>query len=833
MNFWTKPSGSTLLETEERTRTTLDLPIESSYLPLDTSGLNISLLSGTLPKGMRLENAQLIGTPFEVKIDTVYTFVLRAEQFGHIDDRTYNILVKGPDEPEWVTPEGTLPVGANDRYFIIDSAIIDFQLIAIDPDTSAGDNILYYIAPGDGELPPGISLTDDGRLVGIVDPVLAIAKAAGSGNYDANLYSSYPFDFGSNVSDNGYDSFFYDTVIYDTFIPTRSPKKLNRFYEFIVSAADETSVTKRKFQIYVVGDDFLRADNTIMKVANGVFTADNTYVRTPIWLTPANFGYRRANNYVTLFLDVLDLNTLTGIITYSLEPFNDDNTPSVLPPGLSLDESNGEIAGRVPYQAPVTTEYKFTVKALRRVPNIEEQSFKNKTFTIKMLGEVDSVMSWQSDNNTFNLRTNLNSTLQLDAVSNVPKSIILYSIIEGQLPSGLRLSNYGEIIGKVPTVTNFDTNTQEFDQNLTTFDKTFKFKVRAQDHFGYSAIEKEFTILIFDPDHKLYSNLFATPLLKEKHRKQYKDLINNKKYFDLQFIYRPYDKQFGIQQSMQMLIYAGIEKKQAQEYVAAISKNTKRKKYKLGNIKTAVAKNPGTNDIVYEVVYVDVIDPAENQKGETRKSFTVKNDKKITVDQSMYTLDRFSPEVPKPLGILIKTNLYGLVEHYFDPLFEIEARSGEKYIIDTNPLILNESETIGNLINGPNEPYRFKPTPDNTLKADFDGITIDGRGARKKFISNVTHVRKNIQKVGETEIEFLPLWMRTAQQNSIEYLGFVTAIPLCYCKPGTSKEIITALNRDNVIFQNFELDIDRFTIDATTGNNNEQYLVFHNYKHNA
>ena len=401
------------------------------------------------------------------------------------------------------------------------------------------------------------------------------------------------------------------------------------------------------------------------------------------------------------------------------------------------------------------------------------------------------------------------------------------------LPKGNPPSNYGEIIGKVPTFTNFDTNTQEFDQNLTTFDKTFKFKVRAQDHFGYSAIEKEFTISIFDPDDKLYSNLFATPLLKEKHRKQYKDLINDKKYFDLQFIYRPYDKQFGIQQSMQMLIYAGIEKKQAQEYVAAISKNTKRKKYKLGNIKTAVAKNPGTNDIVYEVVYVDVIDPAENQKGETRKSFTVKNDKKITVDQSMYTLDRFSPEVPKPLGIAIKTNLYGLVEHYFDPLFEIEARSGEKYIIDTNPLILNESETIGNLINGPNEPYRFKPTPDNTLKVDFDGVTIDGLGAKKKFISNVTHVRKNIQKVGETEIEFLPLWMRTAQQNSIEYLGFVTAIPLCYCKPGTSKEILTALNRDNVNFQNFELDIDRFTIDATTGNNNEQYLVFHNYKHNA
>jgi len=119
------------------------------------------------------------------------------------------------------------------------------------------------------------------------------------------------------------------------------------------------------------------------------------------------------------------------------------------------------------------------------------------------------------------------------------------------------------------------------------------------------------------------------------------------------------------------------------------------------------------------------------------------------------------------------------------------------------------------------------------MKVDFDGITIDGAQKNKKYISNLTHVRNNIKNVGETEIEFLPLWMRTAQENNINFLGYKPAIPLCFCKPNTSKEILTALNRARVSFQNFNIDVDRYIVDSTEGNSNEQYLVFHNYAHNV
>ena len=43
----------------------------------------------------------------------------------------------------------------------------------------------------------------------------------------------------------------------------------------------------------------------------------------------------------------------------------------------------------------------------------------------------------------------------------------------------------------------------------------------------------------------------------------------------------------------------------------------------------------------------------------------------------------------------------------------------------------------------------------------------------------------------------------------------------------------TALNNANIKFNQFDFDIDRYVIDSTTGNSNEQYLLFHNYEYNV
>ena len=63
-------------------------------------------------------------------------------------------------------------------------------------------------------------------------------------------------------------------------------------------------------------------------------------------------------------------------------------------------------------------------------------------------------------------------------------------------------------------------------------------------------------------------------------------------------------------------------------------------------------------------------------------------------------------------------------------------------------------------------------------------------------------------------------------------LGFVNAIPLCYCKPGTAKIIANTIEFNNINFKQFELDIDRYLIDSTEGVSEEQYILFANYEFN-
>lgn len=907
---WTQPNGSSLGIKEETKTTSIALPIASD----DLADTTVALISGSLPPGLRIEGLNIIGTPSEVPRVTEFKFVLRARYNEELADRTFSITIFGEDAPEWITAEGDLPIGNNDTFYILDSSPIEYQLQAEDSDTEAGQTLEYFISSGDGQLPPGIQLTRDGRLVGVVDPVLALDRLAAQGFYDDNAYGEYPFDFGVRPA-NGYDSFYYDIAFYDLSIPTKSPKKLNRNYEFIVSVSDGDTIEKRKFKIFVVGDDFLRADNTIMQVGNGTFSADNTHVRTPIWLTPGDLGYRRANNYVTLFLEVLDANTLSGFLGYTLEPVNDDGSPSILPPGMELDGRTGEVAGRVPYQPDITREYKFTVKAirfagvdnrqtvsifmqqpieagsteLRILPtdysldligttiNIEGNVYqieavdiarndyhtvtlnrateillrtglelfatiktgettniaeKTKTFTVRLLGEVDSRITWLTDRTLGTINANLTSTFRVDAETSVPDAVLRYTLVSGVLPPGLNLSLDGEIFGKVQQfgenfyrsfwktgrtynvndvvsvddklykaivshtassvfandlsnwelytfsrkgLTTIDSDDLILDGGTTSIDKSYAFTINVEDQFGFSATQKEFVININDPNDLVYSNLVVKPFLKQTQRDYYNSFVSDPTIFEPSSIYRPNDTEFGVQKEIKMLVYAGIETKDVRNYVSASAKNHKKKSFKFGNIKKALAKQPGTNNTTYEVIYVEVIDPADSKDGQVRNNFKIKTPNKRTIDESKY-----------------------------------------------------------NVLNGSTDPnsYRYRPVT-NSVKISSDAIKISETDENVKYISNITNMRLEVAKVGETDSNFLPLWMRTPQENAIEELGFVTAVPLCYCKPGTGDDILLNIQNSDFDFSNIDFTIDRYIIDSTKGNSDEQFILFANYDFNV
>jgi hypothetical protein len=761
-DLWLELSGTVLATVEEKTTIVIPLPIDISETP------NISIISGSLPNGLRLKGYQIEGTPYDVPRSTTSTFVLRAVANGILQDRTFKITINGPDEPVWQTPQDLLNAGAQGhRLFVLDSEIIDYQLEATDEDLAAGQVLEYFIANGDGELPEGLTLSKSGKISGIIDPILALDKLAANGNFDTSSYGVYPYDFSSIAS------YYYNGELIEDAV-FQSPKKLNRYYQFIVSVSDGDTIVKRSFRIYVVGDDFLRADNVLMKAGTGVFTADNTYIRTPTWLTNRDFGYRRAGNYVTLFLNVLNNTTLQGVIVYNVLSLNDDNSPSILPPGMTLDVSTGEIAGRVPYQTAAVTNYRFTIRASLLDPfdiTATALAFKDRTFTVKLLGEVDSTISWITQSNVGTIDANFVSTFRIEAATTIPEAPLLYRVVGGRLPPGLVFGQNGEISGSttqfgdgvISGLTIFDNGDLLLDGNDTTIDRVYRFTVEAKDRFGYSAVTKEFYISVIDQDDRLYSNLFMKPFMKLDLRSNFKNVINNPAVFPPELIYRPADPAFGLQTQVKILAYAGLETKEIAEYVAKSAKWHKRRKYKTGNIKAAVAKTPGTNDIVYEIVYLEIIDPQDSILDKTQKI------------------------------INITTNT-------------------------VNPLTADIATA--------------QPEVINIVKADSDAVPVNGTG-NVRYLSNITNMQEELRNVGATQYRFLPLWMRTPQAAGEQESGFVLAAPLCYCKPGASQQILTNLKNNSYDFKDLSIELDRYIIDSTVGNSNEQYILFANYNYNT
>ena len=358
---WITPAGD-LGTVTERFILTFQLSATSPVGPI-----TYSLIAGQLPRGLRLVSStgQIKGSATEVRRFTTSRFVIRANDGQDLEDRTFSISVDGSDLPRWITEEGFLQVGNGENYYVLDNDYVNFPLSAIDSDLIAGDTLEYYLIPNGGQLPPGLSLSQSGVISGFTDPVYALDNiTTPTGAFDTNGYDITYFDR-PEARSNGFDTYLYDGVTFDYAEPSRGPRRLSRFYTFIVAVSDGVNEVRRVFRIWVVTEEFLQADNSIIQVDTNLFRSDASGDRVPLWITDSYLGRYRADNYVTIFLDVYDPPSLTGVITYFLLSTNpDDNTPSTLPPGLILDTITGELAGRVPYQNAVTKTYKFTMQAI-------------------------------------------------------------------------------------------------------------------------------------------------------------------------------------------------------------------------------------------------------------------------------------------------------------------------------------------------------------------------------------------------------------------------------------------------------------------------------------
>ena len=944
LTVWTEQSGYILGSLQEQITVSISLPVTND------NGVVYQLHSGTIPSGLAIKGRNIVGSPYIVTYTTQFEFCIRATASAHsfaskinagtflpgtkvsgtflvgmklsgsgiptgtyitsdnhdgtfginttvnislldvvgngFADRTFFITVNSENKPDFITPAGLLPVGPNQQFYTTDQTYIEYQLEVIDLNLVAGKNLNFFIADGDGNLPPGLTLSSSGLISGYILPAPRITIQDGSGSYDDVLYDGNFFDFGVR-SDNGFDSYQYDDVIFDLSIPTLSTQTLSLNYQFRVTVTDGIKSSQRIFKIFVTGSDEFRADTTVLDGLADNFTADSSYVRRPQWLSNSNLGLFRSNNYLTVPVALYDnsnvefrlelTNQETYAVAYQISGTDNiitstnvtiDNVlvaPKIgqyftldfyvegagenlyqlsdvqklsatryrltltskllisipngtafyigslctLPTGVNFDPVTGDIYGMVPYQPAVTEKFTFTITATRPGDNNTELIAASKTFNMIMLGSIHSQITWITPTNLGTIPADYICTLNVVATTTIADAYVTYIVVKGNLPPGLILKPDGEITGipnqynnvnkGTPGLILFDSGNTTFDRNITSIDRTYTFTVEAADQYGYSAITQDFTITIGNPNNITYNNITARPFLIPSQRTLFSNFINNPSIFPIVSIYRPNDSNFGIQSSLNMLVYAGIESQSAASYIAAISLNTKQKRFKFKSINKAIAIDPATNKEVYEVVYLQMDDPLEPNGKHLPVSIKSSNTSEtITVDNG--------------------NNIY------------------QAGFLKNNPPTNDQYIEIGKL----EANYPTAVRPDYNITADSTGFEINTPNPDTYFPNSITNWQTRISQsinsytadgfpiIAKSERNYLPLWMRTIQTGQKQQLGYILAIPLCFCKVGTADTILLNIKHSSFDFTKLDYTIDRFTLTSAAGYIDDKYLVFKN-----
>ncbi|MBT7332677.1 hypothetical protein HN799_05385, partial [Candidatus Woesearchaeota archaeon] len=524
-----------------------------------------SQIAGVLPSGLRLGSTGILeGQPTEVSDDVDFEFAIRATSpTSIVADRTFSLTITGRDAPA-ITTGSVLGVYR-------DSQIINITLGADDSDPA---DTLVWSHVG-GTLPLGLSLSSSGVLSGITLP---------ESTYAAETL--------------GYDVVGYQTVPYDQDL---DPNTVT--YQFTASVTDGVYIDTRVFTfttqslyVFTVDTDLITVDHS-----GPALTADATG-RVPIITTTAgSIGTYRHNNYFSYQFTAVhyNLNQLEWIVT-----------SGALPSGLTLNATSGYIYGNFPVLTPTTTTYSFVLQA-RELSNPTVISTEV-SFSIDLYGEIDTTVTWVTAAN-LSITAGETSTLSIQA-TNTHDVPFIYTITSGALPPALTLGTTGLITGFAGyDIMSFDAQTTTFDGGTTTFESEFTIVVNAITQSGEISANKTFNIDVLRDSFQPYENLYLRAFPPLNDRTPMNNFLSGNSLFPVQDLYRPEDPNFGMVDDLDMLLMYGLNPESAATYMTALGNNHYSKKLRYGDFKLAKALESDETTVKYEVIYVEIIDKAENE----------------------------------------------------------------------------------------------------------------------------------------------------------------------------------------------------------------------------
>ena len=383
-----------------------------------------------------------------------------------------------------------------------------------------------------------------------------------------------------------------------------------------------------------------------------------------------------------------------------------------------------------------------------RVVSTGVNVFTDQAFTMKVIGEIDIGIAFTTSSTIGTLKADIPSTLSIEAVAEATDRVLSYTKTSGSLPPGITLSSEGNLIGTIDP------------SDFTDSTRAYTFTASVSDQYQSLATSKEFTINIDIPYTQIeYGNMngHATSLIDQN---RFYNISQDSDINSPEYIYRPEDSNFGMRVKPDMLMLSGLEAQTLTAFQQQMEQNHAPKKLYFGDVKTAIAKEGTTTK--YEVVYIEVKDNLVNNDGTSvASSINLRN------------------TITKPM-LGPRASSMNATADYVD--YEVTTDGGLSF------------STSGSKV-------RYA----NQLSADLGFFeTI--------YPNAVANMRARMKNLGHKEWDYLPLWMKTTQVGDLAPLGYVMAVPICYCRPGTSALVKKRIEDKNLKFKNISFIIDRYIV---------------------
>jgi len=608
------------------------------------TNITYSLLAGILPTNLVIDvNGLLTGIPTLVTQDTTTSFTIRAtDNLNNIRDRTFSITITGTAVPQFTTPSGVL-VSTQDSIWT--QLSIEYS----NPDITNP----VVIALQEGSLPPGLELSPTGLIQGYplpptINVTLPIVTTIGISTESSNdfiyclnvagMTPGRPVTFTDPIGDISAGVTYYIKTV-DTIANTISISATQNGDTFPLS--DATGAMTVTLPVISVGQPTIRTFNFKVRLLSPLGGNIGSYSITVInQNTPSSQGGpgNPPNTRIPTILNTrpltIEINATDPYYGYYILPpvpptqnaqigsilsnnyfafkmlgYDFDSNPleyifSNLPSWLTGNSETGWITGTPELSLPGINNYSFNVSVRKQGnPAISTTNF---NFAFNLSKDVTGEIIWVTPSDLGTVYNGTISTLFVEAESDVTLN---YRVISGSLPPNLELLSNGQITGFVA-----DQPTSEF---LTVGQNTeFTFTIDAfSPDYNIVSSPKTFTLNVLQqygqPTDILY--IQAAPSIQD--RQILNTLLENTELIPDEALYRADDVYFGKATSVIYEHAYGIFASAIQDYIAAIQlKNHYWRNITLGELKTAVAKNAAGN-IIYEVVYSEVIDNLVNSQG--------------------------------------------------------------------------------------------------------------------------------------------------------------------------------------------------------------------------